>query len=107
MLIDGEPTGSSSGRTFESENPYTGEPWAELPDGSVDDVDAAVAAARAALHGPWGSMTGFERAALLRRLAELIADHAEELAILEVNDSGKLLREMRGQAKALSAWYAY
>ena len=52
-------------------------------------------------------MTGFQRAALMRRLADLITDHAERLAELEVNDSGKLYREMIGQAKGLGGWYLY
>jgi acyl-CoA reductase-like NAD-dependent aldehyde dehydrogenase len=107
MLIGGAPTGAISGRTFASENPYTGQPWAEIPDGDADDVDAAVAAARAALDGEWGAMTGFARAACLRRLADLITANAERLARLEVNDSGKLYREMLGQLQGLGGWYHY
>jgi acyl-CoA reductase-like NAD-dependent aldehyde dehydrogenase len=107
MLIGGKPADALSGRTFASENPYTGEPWAEVPDGGPEDVDAAVAAARAALDGEWGATTGFARAALLRRLADLIGDNAERLARLEVNDSGKLYREMIGQLTGLGGWYHY
>jgi aldehyde dehydrogenase (NAD+) len=70
-------------------------------------VDAAVAAARAALDGEWGRLTGFARAALLRRLGDLVAENAERLALLEVNDSGKLYREMIGQLNALGSWYHY
>ena len=47
MLIGGKQVGALSGRTFRSQNPYTGEAWAEIPDGGPEDVDAAVAAARA------------------------------------------------------------
>ena len=107
MLIGGEAVGAISGATFRSQNPYTGQPWAEIPDGGPEDVDAAVAAARAALDGEWGRLTGFARAALLRRLADLIGEHAERLARLEVNDSGKLYREMIGQLSALGGWYHY
>ncbi|QRP47656.1 aldehyde dehydrogenase [Amycolatopsis sp. FDAARGOS 1241] len=107
MLIGGRAVDAISGKTFESRNPYTGEPWAVLPDGGPEDVDAAVQAARAALEGEWGSATGFTRAALLRRLGDLIAANAERLARLEVNDSGKLLREMLGQLTALGGWYHY
>jgi acyl-CoA reductase-like NAD-dependent aldehyde dehydrogenase len=96
MLIGGKAVGAASGATFESHNPYTGRPWALVPDGGPADVDAAVAAARAALDGAWGSMTGFGRAALLRRLADLVAAKADRLARLEVNDSCKLYREMIG-----------
>jgi acyl-CoA reductase-like NAD-dependent aldehyde dehydrogenase len=107
MIIDGRCVGAASGETYESENPYLGRPWAVVPNGGLEDVDRAVAAARAALEGRWGAMTGFQRAALLRRLAELIGDNAERLAELEVNDSGKLYREMVGQTRGLGAWYTY
>jgi acyl-CoA reductase-like NAD-dependent aldehyde dehydrogenase len=107
MLVGGTSTGAISGRTFASENPYTGRAWAEIPDGGPEDVDAAVAAARAALDGEWGAMTGFARAACLRRLADLITENAERLARLEVNDSGKLYREMLGQLQGLGGWYHY
>ncbi|GAA5164561.1 aldehyde dehydrogenase [Pseudonocardia eucalypti] len=107
MVIGGKSVDAVSGATFESRNPYTGQPWAVLPDGGPADVDAAVAAARAALDGEWGSMTGFARAALLRRLGDLVGENAERLARLEVNDSGKLFREMSGQLNALGGWYHY
>jgi acyl-CoA reductase-like NAD-dependent aldehyde dehydrogenase len=107
MLIGGQAVGAISGRTFDSTNPYTGQPWATIPDGSRDDVDAAVAAARAALDGEWGQMTGFARAACMRRLGDLIGENADRLARLEVNDSGKLYREMIGQLSVLGGWYHY
>jgi acyl-CoA reductase-like NAD-dependent aldehyde dehydrogenase len=107
MLIGGKAVDAASGATFESHNPYTGRPWAVVPDGGPADVDAAVAAARGALDGEWGAMTGFGRAALMRRLADLVAADAERLARLEVNDSGKLYREMIGQLTALGGWYQY
>ncbi|HEV7787407.1 MAG TPA: aldehyde dehydrogenase, partial [Pseudonocardia sp.] len=107
MVIGGKPVDALSGKTFESQNPYTGEPWAQVPDGGPEDIDAAVAAARAALDGEWGAMTGFARAALLRRLGDLVTQNAERLARLEVNDSGKLYREMIGQLNALGGWYHY
>ena len=107
MLIGGKAVDAASGATFESHNPYTGRPWAVLPDGGPVDVDAAVAAARGALDGEWGSMTGFARAALIRRLADLVAANADRLARLEVNDSGKLYREMIGQLNSLGGWYQY
>ena len=107
MVIGGQAVEAASGRSYESENPYRGVPWATVPDAGLEDVDAAVNAARAALAGPWGAMTGFQRAALMRRLADVLTENAERLAELEVNDSGKLLREMLGQARALGGWYLY
>ena len=107
LFIGGKSVDSTSGRTFESENPYTGRPWARLADGTAEDVDLAVAAARSAFDGEWGRKTGFERAAIMRACADAIAANAERLAILEVRDSGKLLREMLGQLQALPQWYYY
>src|SRR5262249_1132894 len=68
MVIGGKAVDAISGRTFESENPYTGQGWAVVPDAGREDVDAAVAAARSALSGEWGQCTGVAPAALLRRL---------------------------------------
>jgi acyl-CoA reductase-like NAD-dependent aldehyde dehydrogenase len=107
MLIGGKPVDALSGKTFASENPYTGKAWAVIPDGGPDDVDAAVSAARTALNGEWGAMTGFARAALMHRLGDVIAENADVLARLEVQDSGKLYREMLGQMTGLGAWYHY
>jgi acyl-CoA reductase-like NAD-dependent aldehyde dehydrogenase len=108
MLIGGEWVDASSGKTFESVNPYTGKAWATAPEAGEEDVDLAVRAAREAFdEGPWGTMTGTERARLMRRLAELIAENAESLAIVESTDNGKLLREMGGQLGALPEWYYY
>lgn len=107
LFIDGKTVDALSGRTFDSLNPYTGRPWARLADGGPEDVDAAVAAARAAFDGEWGAMTGFQRAAIMRACGEALTEHTERLALLEVRDSGKLLREMRGQMQALSQWFFY
>lgn len=105
MVIDGKAADAMSGATFDALNPYTGRPWATVPDGGPHDVDAAVAAARAALVGEWGSTNGFTRAALLRRLGDVIGTHAERLATLEVRATGKLYREMMGQVAGLGSWY--
>ncbi len=108
MLVGGEWVDALSGRTFESVNPYTGKAWATVPEAGDEDVDRAVTAARTAFdEGPWSTMTGTERARLMRRLAELLADNAEEIATVESTDNGKLLREMGGQLKALPEWYYY
>jgi acyl-CoA reductase-like NAD-dependent aldehyde dehydrogenase len=107
MTIGGSATGAASGRTYESLDPYTGKPWARVPDAGPEDVDAAVAAARAALDGPWGQLTATQRGKLLHRLGELIAREAPRLAELETRDNGKLLREMAGQMAGLPEWYYY
>jgi acyl-CoA reductase-like NAD-dependent aldehyde dehydrogenase len=93
--------------TFESVDPYRGEPWATVPEATQTDVDDAVRAARAAFEGEWGALTGTARGRLLRRLGELITEHADDLAVAETRDNGKLLREMGGQVRGLPAWFDY
>src|SRR2546421_12012949 len=84
MLIGGEWVNAQSGRTFESINPFTGKAWAMFPEANQADVDAAVRAARVAFdEGPWGRMTGTERARLMRRFAALLDEDAEQLTIIE------------------------
>ena len=107
LFIDGASVDARSGRTFESQNPYTGRPWAVIADGGPEDVDRAVASSREAFDGEWGQMSGFQRAAVLRKVADAITANAERLALLEVRDSGKLMREMLGQMQALGHWYTY
>ncbi|WP_425342682.1 aldehyde dehydrogenase [Piscinibacter koreensis] len=95
-------------RSMESLNPYTGRPWALVPDGEEADVDRAVAAARAAFDGgPWAEMTQSQRGALLRRLGDIIRRDAAELARIESTDNGKLYREMLGQWQYLPEYYYY
>src|SRR5262245_62330426 len=98
MLIGGEWVQARSGATFESVNPYTGQPWAVVPRAGAEDVDAAVRAARDAFVS-WGRTTPVTRARLLRRLAALIEEHASRIAVVETTDNGKLIREMEGQLR--------
>jgi acyl-CoA reductase-like NAD-dependent aldehyde dehydrogenase len=107
LVIGGRSVGAASGATYDSIDPYSGRPWARVPDGSAQDIDRAVAAARAALDGEWGQLTPTARGKLLRRLADVIAGEAENLAELEVRDGGKLAREMVGQMRSLPDYYDY
>ena len=107
LFIDGRRVQAASGQRYDSVDPYLGQPWASAADGDAADVDAAVAAARRALAGPWGQLTGFGRARLMRRLGDLIARDADRLAEIETRDTGKLLREMRGQLGSIPEWFYY
>jgi aldehyde dehydrogenase (NAD+) len=107
LVIDGERTESGSRRSYQSADPFLQAPWATAADGDSGDVDLAVAAARRALSGPWGKLTGFGRAQLIRRLGDIIARDAGALAEIETRDTGKLLREMRGQLAGIPAWFHY
>ena len=94
---------------LESENPYTGEVWAQVPRGTKEDVDRAVAAAKAAMTtGPFASMTASERGKMMRKLGDLVVEHGPRLAEIEVRDNGKLLAEMGAQLKYHpESWYYY
>ncbi|AEI82395.1 aldehyde dehydrogenase DhaS (plasmid) [Cupriavidus necator N-1] len=108
MFIDGAFGNAADGRWFETQNPYTGKPWAEVARGGEADVDRAVKAAdRAFRSGPWADMTATQRGALLRKLGDLIAANADRLAAFEVQDNGKLLAEMSAQLKYLPQWFYY
>lgn len=76
-------------RTFEKLSPVDGSLIAEVHEAGSEQVDRAVAAARAAFDGPWGRMTVAERARLLRGVADAIDRRAEELVAAEVGDTGK------------------
>jgi acyl-CoA reductase-like NAD-dependent aldehyde dehydrogenase len=96
MLIGGEWVGAISGRTLPVCDPADGRLIVEVPDGDAADVDRAVAAAHAAFapDGPWRSMTPQERGKLIWRLADLVEQNAERLAMLDSIDSGKPINEM-------------
>ncbi len=71
-------------------NPATGETYSQTPDSDATDVEAAVAAARAALPA-WSTTPAEERFKILNRIATLIDEHLDELALAETNDNGKPL----------------
>ena len=76
---------------FDSENPAEGETWAQVPHCNSQDVDRAVAAAKAAYYdGPWGRMMPAERGRLMRRMGDVISKHADQLGAVETRDNGKL-----------------
>ena len=108
MWIDGREHQPAGGEWFDSFDPFTGQPWARVARGGKEDVDAAVAAAsRAFREGSWAQLTPTRRGALVHRLGQVIADHAERLAELEVRDNGKLWAEMFGQVTYVPDWYRY
>jgi betaine-aldehyde dehydrogenase len=87
-FIDGEFVDAADGVTEEVTNPATGEVIAEMQLSTEKDVDRAVAAAKRAFPG-WAATTPGERAAAILKLADLLEEHAEELADLESADAGK------------------
>ena len=87
---------SASGESFQSYNPFTGDPWAEIPKCDARDVDEAVEAAHDVLyHGAWGKLSATERGALLRKLGDLVARDADSLTAVEVRDAqGQLVAKV-------------
>jgi len=91
MFIDGRWVTAEGGGTLDVVEPSTTEFLTRVPDGSTGDVDNAIAAARAALEGPWGKLTPSERERLMHRLADLAEQHAQTLAEIETVDNGKAI----------------
>lgn len=107
-LIGGRQVPAASGRWMPSLDPFRNENWCEVPDSDQSDVDAAVAAAKAAFQSSeWADMSATARGTLLRRVGDLIAQHAARLAEIEVRDNGKLLHEMLVQLQTIPQWYYY
>ena len=108
MYIGGKWTDAISGETFESYNPFTAQPWALIPRAGAADVDRAVQAAYGAFtQGEWPRLSPTQRGALLRKLGDLLTEHAQHLGEVEVRDNGKLLAEMGAQTAYMPQWYYY
>jgi 5-carboxymethyl-2-hydroxymuconic-semialdehyde dehydrogenase len=106
--IDGRFRSSISGATFETLNPATNEVLALVADGGEDDVAAAVSAARRAFdEGSWPRMKAGERAAVLRRIAAAISEHADEFVAREVADIGMPIAQMKGLAARAAQNFDY
>ncbi|MCW2985823.1 MAG: 5-carboxymethyl-2-hydroxymuconate semialdehyde dehydrogenase [Conexibacter sp.] len=91
-VIGGEFLSSTNGETFESIDPHDGSVVVVAPRGTVDDAKLAVSVARRAFdEGPWPRMSTGERAKILHRLADLLEEHVDELALLETRDTGRPL----------------
>jgi aminomuconate-semialdehyde/2-hydroxymuconate-6-semialdehyde dehydrogenase len=90
-FIDGKYQASKNEKTFQNINPATEEVIGTVAEGGKSEIDRAVAAARRALNGPWKKITSAERAAIIRRIGDIILERKEELAMLETLDTGKPL----------------
>ncbi|MBE0615253.1 MAG: aldehyde dehydrogenase [Burkholderiales bacterium] len=108
LYIDGTYADAASGKWFDSYNPYSGEPWAQIAQGGAEDADRAVRAAhRAFTEGPWPQLSASQRGLLLHKLGDLVARDAKKLAEAEVRDNGKLIAEMQAQLNYIPQWYYY
>jgi 5-carboxymethyl-2-hydroxymuconic-semialdehyde dehydrogenase len=106
--IGGEFRPGLAGGTFETLSPMTNQPIARVAEGLEADVDLAVKAARSSFdEGPWPRMKAAERAALLRRIAGAIREHADEFIGLEILDIGMPIAQMRGLAARAAENFDY
>ena len=95
LFINNEWRPAASGKTMDVTNPATEEVCANVASADAQDLDAAVSAARAALNGPWGTMSARERGRLVRKLGERLLARADEFARLETLHNGKPISESR------------
>ncbi|MGA1288807.1 MAG: aldehyde dehydrogenase family protein, partial [Rubrivivax sp.] len=115
--IDGRWRAPDNGQTLALMNPSDGSELARIARGNAADIDAAVAAARAALDGPgategeragpWGRLTAAERGRILLKMSALALEQADDLARLEALDVGKPLKQGRADAVALARYLEF
>jgi betaine-aldehyde dehydrogenase len=108
LLIDGARVAAAEGRTFDSVNPANGEVFRTVAEAGAEDADRAVRAAARAFE-EWGSRNPVQRAKVLFRWADLIEEHADELALIETRDMGMAIGDARwcaGNAAAVMRYYA-
>lgn len=107
LFIDGQWVDAEDKQTFATVNPFNQEAWALIPQATQADVDRAVEAARSAFRNQWSKTSGFARANLMVRLAEILEAHVDRMARLESTDNGKLLRESTGNMRSAARYYRY
>lgn len=107
LFIDGEWVNSSTEKQMDILNPATEEVWAQVPEGTVEDVDCAVKAAQKAFNGPWKRMSTYKRSAILRKMGDLMEENANFLAGLETKENGKPLHITTREAKMYNQWWYY
>ena len=95
LFIDGAYGDAADGRTFEVLNPATGQVITRVQQGSAADLRRAITVARKAFDATWGSLNPAQRGALLHKVGDAIARHAEFLAQVETDDVGKPIFESR------------
>lgn len=102
LLIGGKWNDASTGERYDNPNPATGKTIAQVASASAMDVDRAVGAARTAFEsGKWATMAASRRGKILYKMAQLIAQRANDLALLEVRDNGKPIATAKGELGAI------
>lgn len=98
---------SNSGLLIPVIDPSDGQVFDELQRSDASDIDAAVQAARQSMQSGWGKRTAAERGRLLMRLSQKVAEHGDELALLEQRDCGKPVKQARADALALVRYFEF
>lgn len=93
LYINGEWRDSANGKTFPAIDPTSELEIAQIAEGTTEDVEQAVTAARTAFDGEWGSLSGHEKGEILWRVGDLIRENGEELAFLQAKEMGRLVRD--------------
>jgi aldehyde dehydrogenase (NAD+) len=106
-FIDGDHLAPSSQAVIDVIDPSDGQVFDHLARGDAVDIDRAVRAARKAADGSWGRLAAAERGRRLQRLSVKLADHAEELAMIEARDCGKPLKQARADAAAIARYFEF
>ena len=106
MLIGGKRVLASDGGTIDVLNPATGQLLTKVPAATADDIETAYQAAAAAFPA-WSRAHPLERGKALRDLADLIEEHGDELAALDVMDNGSPIKEMRKDVDIAAAQLRY
>ena len=107
LFIGGRWQSAASGDRIAVEDPSRGEVIGDIQAGAASDIDAAVAAARAALAGPWGAMSPADRGRLLSKIGRAVSERLEPLAQLEALDVGKPLSQARADVRALARYLEF
>jgi aldehyde dehydrogenase (NAD+) len=107
VFIGGVWHACASGETLPLFNPSDGSLLTQIARGAAADIDAAVAAAQAALDGAWGALTAAERGRVLLRMSAKVLEQADELARLEALDVGKPFKQGRADAVALARYLEF
>ena len=107
-LVGNDFLPAASGAEMEVLSPLDGLPFTTIADSGLEDVDAAVAAARAAFDGgAWSKLSAAERGRLMLKLSALILEHAEELAQLESADNGKPIVQARADMQVTARYFEF
>ena len=107
LFINNQWIASADGATMESINPADESVVAEVAAGGAQDIDAAVSAARKALSGPWAKTAPAQRGRALMKVAELIRARGDDLAQMEMQDTGKPISAARGAVEGAARYFEF